>query len=103
MITAVVVLNMFIAFGCLWMAVRLWRIRSFLRCAADELIEAERKTHLVLQNAPAAIQRGQIGVYTLRQQVLGLAPTVQQAQQAIALLSYSVSLGQRLSRHRSRG
>jgi hypothetical protein len=98
MLITVIALNVLIALGCLWVAARLWRIRCILRCAADELIDAERKTHLVLQGAPEAIQQGQLGIYTLRQQLVGLAPTFQQAQQAIALLTYSAALWQRAQR-----
>ncbi|MDX2215101.1 MAG: hypothetical protein SFY66_17575 [Oculatellaceae cyanobacterium bins.114] len=87
MVTVVVILNSLIGLACLYAAWRVWRLRQALATIADSLIAAERNTHRVLNNAPNAIIKGQLGVYQVRQQTQQL----QKVQQILALVS---SLGQ---------
>ncbi len=97
MITVVVCFNVLIALLCFYIAFRAWKLRQTLGKVADTLLTVERKAHSLLYGAPEAIVKGQCGVNYLRLQYQQLEPQLQQARQAIAMLS----LGNKILRRRS--
>lgn len=101
MVTVIVVLNLLIAATCLYIACRLWQLRSALAIAADILTIAERNTRRVLQNAPQAIIQGQVGTYELRQHYQRLIVQLHQVQQVLALVGLGQVAWQQYHRHRS--
>jgi hypothetical protein len=86
MVTVVIVLNLLIATGCLYVAWQVWKLRSALSKASDALVSAERATHSVLSGAPQGIGRGETGVYHLRQQYQQLEVKLLRVQQILKLL-----------------
>lgn len=92
MLIAVIVLNLALALYGFYLTWQMWRLRQAFSRAADALVVAERQTHRVLYGAPGAIERRQVGVQQLRQTYRQLAPKVQQAQQALALVGIGRSL-----------
>jgi len=87
MLTVVLVFNLLVALICLYAALQVWRLRLSLAKVTDTLESIERSTHEVLDGAPEAIVKGQMGVYQLRQKYQQIGPQLQQVQKALALLS----------------
>jgi len=104
MLILVVVINILIAGFCFVVAWHVWKLRRVLVKVTNALDTAEQSTHQVLYGAPEAIQRGEIGIYQLRQKYRQLEPQLRRAQQALTLLSFGQIVWQqrlRLSRRRS--
>lgn len=99
MVTVLVAVNLLIAGVCLYVAWRLWQVRSALATAADVLTVAERNTRRVLQNAPQAIVQGQVGTYELRQHYQRLMIQLRQVQQVLALVGLGQVAWQQYHRH----
>jgi hypothetical protein len=95
MVTVVVIANFLIALLCLYGAWQLWHLRRAFAQAADALIAAEQSTHEVLAGAPEAIMQGQLGTQQLRANYQQLAPKLQQAKQALAVVGWSNAVWQR--------
>jgi hypothetical protein len=86
MVTVIIVLNLLIAIGCLFVAWQVWKLRSALGKAADALISAERATHKVLSGAPRGIGKGETGIRSLRRQYQLLEVKLLRVQQILKLL-----------------
>jgi hypothetical protein len=86
MVAVVIILNLLIATGCLYVAWQVWKLRSALSKAADALVSAERATHRVLSGAPRGIGKGETGAYHLRQKYQLLEVKLIQVQQILKLL-----------------
>ncbi|MGG6298338.1 hypothetical protein ACQ4M4_28565 [Leptolyngbya sp. AN02str] len=77
----------------LWVvAWHVWAWRRKLARAAHSLAMAERSTHQVLVNAPEWILRGQVESAGLREQYYLAQVQLQQARQALAVISAGVAL-----------
>ncbi len=100
MLTVVILINLVIAFACLYVALRVWKLRHTLAKAADVLSSAERATHAVLSGAPESISKGQQGLDQLGQKYQQLEPQLRKAQQALFVLGIGRSLWQQQSRSR---
>jgi hypothetical protein len=86
MVAVVIILNLLIATGCLYVAWQVWKLRSALSRAADALVSAERATHHVLSGAPQGIGKGETGIYHLRQKYQLLEVKLLRVQQILKLL-----------------
>jgi environmental stress-induced protein Ves len=98
MVTVILMFNLLIALGCLYVAWRVWQLRRVLVRVTATLTIAERSTHRVLYGAPNKILRGQTGVYQLQQQYQQVALQLQKAQQILALLGMGQLVWQRYRR-----
>lgn len=86
MLPLILILNLLLAIGCLYVVRWVWRLKKALAIAADALIVAEQTTYEVLHGTPEKIRRGQMGAAELKQRYQRLVPQLQRAQQALALL-----------------
>jgi hypothetical protein len=86
MVAVVIVLNLLIAIGCLYVAWQVWKLRSALSKASDAMVSAERATHRVLSGAPRGIGKGETGVRSLRRQYQRLEVKLLRVQQILKLL-----------------
>jgi hypothetical protein len=94
----IISLNLLIALIGFYVSWKVWRLRRTLAKVADILIAAERNTDKVLQGAPQAIIRGQLGIYQLRQAYRKSGPQIQRVRRALLLLGLGRSLVQQPSR-----
>lgn len=100
MLTVVIVLNVLISLLCLYVTWRVWNLRRALAAVADILTAAERSTQSVLQGAPQAIERGQLGTSALRERYRQLELQWQRVQQVLTLLSLLQGVWRRAFRSR---
>jgi hypothetical protein len=98
MVAVVIILNLLIATGCLYVAWQVWKLRSALSRAADALISAERATHHVLSGAPRGIGKGETGVYHLRQKYQLLEVKLLRVQKILKLLGLGQLVWRRYSK-----
>jgi uncharacterized membrane protein YccC len=89
LVVIVVVINVLLATYGFYLAWQIWRLRQALSRAADALTAAEHSAAQVLQGAPEAILKGEIGTQELRSRYQDLQPKLRQAQQALTLLRLS--------------
>ncbi len=92
MVTIVVVLNVLISLVCLYVAWQVWNLRRTLVAVVNAIAIAERNTYAVLHGAPDAIDKGQLGVHTLRERYQQLELQLQQVQQVLTVLGLLQSL-----------
>ncbi|MBW4651853.1 MAG: hypothetical protein KME20_02165 [Kaiparowitsia implicata GSE-PSE-MK54-09C] len=92
MIPILVTLNLMIAVFLCGVAVWVWALRRRLARTADWLTQAERACHRVLHQAPAGMLEKQVRAKQWRDRYGLLQYQVQQAQQALALVSVGLSL-----------
>lgn len=85
-VAVVIIINLLIATGCLYVAWQVWKLRLALSKATDALVSAERATHNVLSGAPQGIGQGETGVYYLRQRYQVLEAKLLRVQQILKLL-----------------
>lgn len=92
MVTTVIVINVLIALAGFFAAWQIWQLRRTLAGVTKTLEAAERSTHSVLYGAPESIQKGQLGIYELRQAYQRSGPQLQRVRRALALLGLGRSL-----------
>jgi len=92
MVTVVVVLNVLISLLCLYVAWQVWNLRRTLAAVVDAITIAERNTYNLLQGAPNAISKGQLGVHGLRERYQQLELQLQQVQKVLTGLGLLQSL-----------
>jgi hypothetical protein len=92
MLIAILILNGLLALMGFAIAWQLWRWRDALATAADALWEAERVTHEVLNEAPTAIDGGQLAAQRLHQSHRQLAAQTRQIQSVLGLVGWSRQL-----------
>ncbi|MGB3208253.1 MAG: hypothetical protein WBB28_24985 [Crinalium sp.] len=94
MVTVVVVLNTLISLICLYVALKIRKLRSRLAKIADTLTKAERNTHKVLSKGPKTISKGQRSFHKLNERYQRLEPQVKKVQQVLAILGLLQRLSQ---------
>ena len=98
MVMVVVVINVLISLACLYVARRIVKLRSQLAKAANAIVGAERSTHSVLNKAPKAISKGELGVNKLRSRYDKLELQLQQVQKILALIGLVQNVWRRRSK-----
>ncbi len=94
MVIVVVVINLALALMLLYGAWRVRKLRQPLGRIADIISRFERSIHRVLQAAPNAILKGQLGIQLLGQKRSQLEPQLQRVRLVLTLLG----LGQQVWR-----
>ncbi len=95
MFAFVLIANLLIGCGCLFVAWQVWRVKSSLAQASETLLSVEQAIYNCLHGAPQSINKGQMGIYQLRQKYQHLEIQLQRAQQVLTLLSFGQMLWQR--------
>ena len=89
MIFLIVAINLSITLLNIYIAIRIWQLRSLIARISNILINYEVYFDLVLQAAPIVIYRGQGSIYQFRQQYQIFQLQVTKIRQLIWLLSWS--------------
>jgi hypothetical protein len=92
MLIAILIFNFLLAIMCFSIAWQLWLWRKALATAADALLEAERATHEMLNEAPTSIMTGQVETRHLRQSYRQLEGHLRRIQTVFGILSWSHQL-----------
>jgi hypothetical protein len=87
MLIFVLICNLLIGLGCLFVAWTLWQIRGQLGAAADGMDETEKAIHETLFPAPGYIMIGQISIRNLRNNPPNFDLKLQQIQRAIGVVN----------------
>ncbi len=95
MLAVVVVINMLTSLTLFYVAWRVWLLKRRLANIADILSVAERNTHAVLHQAPAAIHLGQRNIHNLRQGNQPKQVQIQQVRQIFSLLAFGQQIWRR--------
>jgi hypothetical protein len=86
MLTFVVLTNTLISLTLLYIAWRLRKIKQRVARIADFFTAAEKRTHLLLIQAPQTLSEGQQNIYQLRHRHQLLKLQIQQVRQVFSLL-----------------
>lgn len=89
MLIGILIFNLLLAMLGFWLAWQIWQWRQALANAADVLLEAERITHEVLNEAPIAITAGQTETHQLRQSYRQLTTQYRQVQRVLGWVNWS--------------
>ncbi len=89
MLIAILIFNFLLAIMCFTIAWQLGLWRKALAQTADTLLEAERATHEMLNEAPESILVGQVETHRLRQSYRQLEVQLRRMQQLLGILSWS--------------
>ena len=92
MVIGIIILNLLVALYGFYLTRQLWKLRRAFSQAADALTLAEYHTHKLLNSAPSAIERRELGIHHARQTYQQLEPRFEQVQQALAVLGMGRSL-----------
>jgi len=95
MVTVILILNVLTGLVCLFVAWKIWQLKTQLATIANTLLAVERSVYNVLHGAPGYIQKGQSGTHSLRIKYQGLGYKLQQLQKILALLSLGQALWRR--------
>lgn len=89
MLIAILIFNFLLAIMCFAIAWQLGLWRKALAQAADTLLEAERATHELLNEAPESILGGQVETHRLRQSYRQIEGQLRRLQQILGVMSWS--------------
>ncbi len=83
----VILLNVIVAIGCLWLARWFWKFRATLKRWTQALLLADRVVHDMLQEAPESILSQQMSLHQLNRLLTHLEHQIQQAKLILTLSS----------------
>ena len=89
----VIILNVILAGGCLWLARRIWLFRQSLKRSTQALLFTEMVVHETLRDAPDLITQGKFNIRQWNQFLSQLGPAIYQGKMILTWAQWGQRFG----------